>query len=48
MNKELVKKLAGLLKNRKLADEIRIMEVCGTHTAEFFKSGVKDLFPEKC
>jgi hydrogenase expression/formation protein HypD len=22
------------------------MEVCGTHTAEFFKTGVKDLFPE--
>lgn len=47
MNKELVKKLAGLLKSRKLANEIRIMEVCGTHTAEFFKTGVKDLFPEK-
>ncbi len=47
MKKELVIKLAGLLKNRKLENEIRIMEVCGTHTAEFFKSGVKDLFPEK-
>lgn len=47
MNKELVKKLAGVLKNKKLPHEIRIMEVCGTHTAEFFKTGVKDLFPEK-
>ncbi len=47
MKKELVKKLADLLKNRKLENEIRIMEVCGTHTAEFFKTGVKDLFPEK-
>lgn len=46
MNKELVKKLAELLKNRKLKNELRIMEVCGTHTAEFFKTGVKDLFPE--
>lgn len=46
MDRELVKKLAGVLKNRKLSDEIRIMEVCGTHTAEFFKTGVKDLFPE--
>ncbi len=47
MNKELVKKLAGVLKDKKLSEEIRIMEVCGTHTAEFFKTGVKDLFPEK-
>ena len=47
MKKELVIKLAELLKNRKLEKEIRIMEVCGTHTAEFFKTGVKDLFPEK-
>lgn len=46
MDRELVKKLADVLKNRKLSDEIRIMEVCGTHTAEFFKTGVKDLFPE--
>lgn len=46
MNRELVKKLAELLKNRRLKKELRIMEVCGTHTAEFFKTGVKDLFPE--
>lgn len=46
MNKELVRKLADLLKNRSLKKEFRIMEVCGTHTAEFFKTGVKDLFPE--
>jgi hydrogenase expression/formation protein HypD len=47
MNRELVKKLADTLKNRKLHEEIRIMEVCGTHTAEFFKTGVKDFFPDK-
>jgi hydrogenase expression/formation protein HypD len=46
MDRELVKKLALTLKNRKLGNEIRIMEVCGTHTAEFFKTGVKDLFPD--
>jgi len=46
MDKELVKKLAELLKNRKLKNELRIMEVCGTHTAEFFRTGVKDLFPD--
>ncbi|HOP31080.1 MAG TPA: hydrogenase formation protein HypD [Spirochaetota bacterium] len=46
MNKDLVKKLAELLKKRKLKNELRIMEVCGTHTAEFFRTGVKDLFPE--
>ena len=22
------------------------MEVCGTHTREFFKTGIKDIFPE--
>jgi hydrogenase expression/formation protein HypD len=47
MNRELVKKLADTLRYRKLRDEIRIMEVCGTHTAEFFKTGVKDIFPDK-
>jgi hydrogenase expression/formation protein HypD len=46
MDRELIKKLADILKNRKLSEEIRIMEVCGTHTAEFFKTGVKDLFPD--
>lgn len=46
MDKDLVKKLAELLKNRKLKQEYRIMEICGTHTAEFFKTGVKDMFPE--
>jgi len=47
MNRELVKKLADTLRDRKLREEIRIMEVCGTHTAEFFKTGVKDIFPDK-
>ncbi len=45
MKKELVQKLADTLKNRTLKKEYRIMEVCGTHTTEFFRSGVKDIFP---
>lgn len=47
MNRELTKKLANHLKNRNLNSEIRIMEVCGTHTAQFFKTGVKDILPDK-
>jgi hydrogenase expression/formation protein HypD len=47
MNRELVKKLANTLREKKLHEKIRIMEVCGTHTAEFFKTGVKDIFPDK-
>ncbi|MFA5518670.1 MAG: hydrogenase formation protein HypD [Spirochaetota bacterium] len=47
MNRELIKKLADHLKNRSLNREIRIMEVCGTHTAQFFKTGVKDILPKK-
>ncbi|HOK03489.1 MAG TPA: hydrogenase formation protein HypD [Spirochaetota bacterium] len=46
MNRELTKKLATILKKRKLSKNFNIMEVCGTHTVEFFKSGVKELFPE--
>ncbi len=38
-------KLAARLKGLRLDREIRIMEVCGTHTTEFFRTGVKDLFP---
>ncbi len=38
-------KLAARLKNLKLDRDIRVMEVCGTHTTEFFRTGVKDLFP---
>jgi len=46
MEKELLKKLAAALKGSRLEKEIRIMEVCGTHTTDFFKTGVKDIFPE--
>ena len=46
MNKELLKKLADALKTARPEKEIRIMEVCGTHTTEFFKTGVRDILPE--
>jgi len=46
MKNENIKKLADTLQNIKLEEEIRIMEVCGTHTMEFFKTGVKDIFPD--
>ena len=45
MNKE-IREIAGRLKNFKLEKEVRIMEVCGTHTREFFRTGVKDMFPD--
>ena len=45
MESELTKKLAARLKGLRLDRDIRVMEVCGTHTTEFFRTGVKDLFP---
>ncbi len=47
MDNLLVKQFAEELKNFPLEEEVRIMEVCGTHTTEFFRTGVKDLFPDK-
>jgi hydrogenase expression/formation protein HypD len=45
MEGELLKKLAARLKGLRLDRDVRVMEVCGTHTTEFFRTGVKDLFP---
>lgn len=45
MNKDFLKKLAKEMQDFPLRSEMRIMEVCGTHTTEFFKTGVKGLFP---
>ena len=42
---DLTKKLADRLKNLRPGRSVRIMEVCGTHTTEFFRTGVKDIFP---
>jgi len=44
---ETIKKLTDVLTNFELEKDTYIMEVCGTHTTEFFKTGVKDLFPPK-
>jgi hydrogenase expression/formation protein HypD len=41
-----MKEIAQALQNYNLEREIKIMEVCGTHTREFFKTGVKDIFPK--
>ena len=46
MEKSDIRQMAARLKNFKLNEPARIMEVCGTHTTEFFKTGVKKLFPE--
>src|SRR3990172_12111418 len=46
MGTELNKKLAARLKGLRLDREIRIMEVYGPHPPEFFRTGVKDLFPD--
>jgi hydrogenase expression/formation protein HypD len=45
MENNLDMKLARRLKSVRLERDVRVMEVCGTHTTEFFRSGVKDLFP---
>ncbi len=45
MEHELIQKLAARLKGLHLERDVRVMEVCGTHTTEFFRTGVKDLFP---
>ncbi|MCK4943356.1 MAG: hydrogenase formation protein HypD [Candidatus Aminicenantes bacterium] len=47
MDKKELQTYADKLKNLELERPIRIMEVCGTHTTQFFYTGVKDLFPEK-
>ncbi len=47
VKKESIKKLAKKLNNLELKRDLYIMEVCGTHTMEFFRTGVKDIFPKK-
>lgn len=38
---------AEKLQQYPLTRDVKIMEVCGTHTTEFFRSGVKDIFPRR-
>jgi hydrogenase expression/formation protein HypD len=45
MEQNLTSKLAAMLRQTRLDREVRIMEICGTHTTEFFRTGVKELFP---
>lgn len=47
MNLALKQKLAKMLSSIILPYEVRIMEVCGTHTAEFLRTGVRSLFPKE-
>lgn len=42
-----LQRLARKLKTLKLDRPVHIMEVCGTHTTQFFHTGVRDLFPER-
>lgn len=44
---DLLKEYSEKLKNLPLEKTINIMEVCGTHTVQFFHTGVKDIFPAK-
>lgn len=46
MTNNKLKELADRLKGYRLSRKISIMEVCGTHTREFFRTGVKGIFPE--
>jgi hydrogenase expression/formation protein HypD len=43
--KTLLKKLASGLSSLKLKEPLSIMEVCGTHTTEYFRSGIRSVFP---
>lgn len=38
---------AEKLKQYQIDSDICIMEVCGTHTTEYFRTGVKDIFPPR-
>ncbi len=45
MNNEKTREMARVLREYHIDDAMRIMEVCGTHTTEYFRTGVKDIFP---
>lgn len=46
IQKTVLKELANRLSKMKLRGPMNIMEVCGTHTTEYFKSGIRDVFPK--
>jgi hydrogenase expression/formation protein HypD len=45
-NPEISKKIASEIKNIS-KKEIRLMEVCGTHTTSIFKNGIRSILPDK-
>jgi hydrogenase expression/formation protein HypD len=45
MKNQTLKEACRALSAYKLDQETNIMEVCGTHTTEFFRTGVKEIFP---
>jgi len=45
MDESNLKQTADILKNFTIDEKINLMEVCGTHTNEYFRTGVKDIFP---
>jgi len=47
MKNEDIVKYADKLKSFSLDRDVNIMEVCGTHTMQFFHTGVKDIFPKR-
>jgi hydrogenase expression/formation protein HypD len=46
MKSDRIREMADGFRSLRLERDLRIMEVCGTHTTEFFRTGVRDLFPE--
>jgi len=44
-NSNLIKKLSGAIRAAAPSDNINIMEVCGTHTQNFFRFGLDELIP---
>jgi hydrogenase expression/formation protein HypD len=45
-NPELAKKIISNIQTES-DREIRLMEVCGTHTVAIFRSGIKNILPKK-
>jgi len=46
-NKDLIKKLAEKIKAAAPPEKVNIMEVCGTHTQNFFRFGLDKLLPQQ-
>ncbi len=42
---ELAKSLIERIRRKRISGEIRMMEICGTHTVAIFRSGLRQLLP---